>query len=241
MKRLKGIMIAAAIIVGTSVPALAGDEELKEEVRALRERVQQLEQRLGEGSASSGELEKAVAAYLESKPGMAGLNVSAPNVKGLKFTGQIRFWGQRWNESYRPTDPTGEDVQDIFQLRTSLQADFDIADDLRSRIEIRDARTLGSEPSTTAQLQAAGAGTDLKQGWFQADNFLDSTVDFTAGRQVWSFGDQRVIGALDWATYGRSFDGALATRKFENTTVNMFGARLFEGGGGFVVRGVDNE
>ena len=46
---------------------------------------------------------------------------------------------------------------------------------------------------------------DLHQGWVRVSN--GETLDFTMGRQKWNYGDQRLVGGLEWANNGRAFDG----------------------------------
>ncbi len=204
----------------------------------------------GDAEKDAGKEESALAHaiedYLSKHPPAAAAgnsNVSAPGIKALKFSGQILVWGERWDGTYRPTDPAGTDVQDVGWLRVSLQADADIEDGLRARVEIRDARAFGQEPSTTAQLNSSGAGLDLKQGWFEADDVLGSGAKVRAGRMVLSYGEQRLIGDMDWATYGRSFDGVLASRVFDatKTKADLFATRVTERGLGTVTPGVDND
>ncbi len=242
--------LASALLAAGS--AAAGEEELrkeldetKEQVRRLLERVDQLEGRTG----AKGEIGEAVEKYLAARPagtpgaaaGAAAGGVTAPGSRKLRFSGHILFWWEQWNGTHRMYDPGGADVNDVGWLRTSLQADADITDDLRARVEIRDARAWGGEPSTTAQLQTAGTGTDLKQGWFEADDLFGCGTKTRAGRQVLSFGDQRLVGDLDWATYGRSFDGLLFTHVYDRTKVDLFATRVIERGGGAFTPGVDND
>jgi len=240
---------AGLALAGATSPALAGEgdadlrkelEATRGEVRALRERVTELEGRLGEGG-TRGDLGRAVEAYLSVHPGGGRGAVTAPGVQSLRFSGHFLFWWERWDRSYRPTDPAGLDVQDIGWLRASLQADAAITDALRARVEIRDARALGQEPATNAQLNAPGGGLDLKEGWFEADGLLGQGTTARAGRQVLAYGDQRLVGDLEWHNYGRSFDGVLLTRTWRKARVDVFGTRVFEGGNGPVVPGADND
>lgn len=50
-------------------------------------------------------------------------------------------------------------------------------------------------------------GTMIHQAW-AAYNFSEK-VSLKIGRQVFSYDDQRILGGLDWAQQGRSFDAAL--------------------------------
>jgi hypothetical protein len=237
--------------LGQPDPGTAQDDvqqELKrtrEQLERLQKRVDEMEGRSSKAAPAPDDLGKAVDAYLAkhpAPPGGAG-NVTAPGVKSLKFSGQVLVWAERWNGAYRPNDPAGQDVQDIGWLRVSLQADAEIEDGLRARVEIRDARSFGSEPATTTQIQAPGSGLDLKQGWAEVDDALGSRVRVRAGRMVLAYGDQRLVGDYDWNNYGRSFDAVLASRIFERTKtkVDLFAARVAERGGGPVVPGVDDD
>ncbi len=239
MVRTRFVVPLAALLAAAS-PAVAADEDgdIRAELRALRERVKELETKLETGG---GDLGKAVADFMAAHPGASGGNVSAPGAKSLKFYGGVRMRAERWDRSYRPNDPLGKDVQDQALLRTTLGVDADVTDSLRAKVELRDARAFGQEPSTTTELQAAGGGLDLKQGWFEADDLLGSGWKWRVGRQVLKYGDERVVGDNDWGNYGRSFDGVLATRTFGQTKVDAFATRVFEGGLGVVGTGVEND
>lgn len=237
--------LALAAVALAASPVLAGEEDLRKELEETREQMRRLAQRVEElegRSAPGADLGKAVERYLAAHPPAAG-NVTAPGSKSLRFSGHVLFWWERWDGTYRALDPAGKDVNDIGWLRSSVQADAAVTDDLRARVEVRDARAWGTEPSTTAQLQAAGMGTDVKQAWFEADDLYGCGTRTRAGRQVLAYGDQRLVGELDWATYGRSFDGLLLSHVYERTgtKVDLFAARVIERGVGALVPGVDND
>ncbi len=212
-------------------PAFAGDEEMKKELEETRAQVRRLTQRVEEleGRGAGGDLGKAVEKYLQEHP-PAACGVTTPFSKSIRISGHVLFWWERLDGVYRTGDPAGEDVNEVGWLRVSLQADADIAKDLRARVEIRDARASGQEPATNGQLQTATGGTDLKQGWFEADDLFGCGTRTRVGRQVLSYGDQRLLGELDWHTYGRSFDAALFSHLFEGpgTKVDLFAARVVE-------------
>lgn len=234
--------VAGLLVLGAGAAARANEGETPEERERTRVAIEALRKRIEELEAKQGKAAPPAAKDPPAPQGPPG-NVTAPGVKSLKFSGQVLVWGERWDGSYRPADPAGADVQDVGWLRVSLQADAEIDDALRARIEIRDARSFGSEPSTIAQTQTPGNGTDLKQGWFEADDVFGSGARLRAGRQVLAYGDQRLIGDYDWNNYGRSFDAVLASRVFEKTRTraDLFAARVAERGVGPVVPGVDND
>lgn len=232
MRKFAAALLCAGAAAGTASPARADEESLRKELEETKAQVQRLAKRVEElegRPASGGDLGKSVEKYLaDHAPVTCG--TTAPGSRALKFSGHVLFWWEQLNGVYRPADPAGEDVNEVGWLRVSLQADADIQKDLRARVEIRDARSAGQEPSTTGQLQTATGGTDLKQGWFEADDLFGCGTRTRVGRQVLSYGDQRVIGELDWHTYGRSFDAALFSHVFEatGTRADLFAARVVE-------------
>ncbi len=243
------LRLAVAALAGCVVasPAPAGeDADVREELRRTRELVESLQKRIADleakdgGAAAPAGIGKAVDEYLAGRQ-VAGANVSAPGARALRFSGHVVFWWERWDRAYRTGDPGGAAVEDIGWLRTSLQADADIAQGLTARIEIRDDRAFGEEPSTIAQLNGAGTGTDLKQGWFEAADFLGSGVTLRGGRMTLAYGDHRLVGDFEWHNYGRSFDGALLTRTFGRTRFDLFATRVMERGLGTVTPGVDDD
>ncbi|MCK6480945.1 MAG: alginate export family protein [Planctomycetaceae bacterium] len=233
MGGLRAVACGAALLLGAGAAAdaqedLRGElERTRAEMRKLQEKVERLEGLVG---GDGGAVAKEVEAYLAARPPGSLGNVTAPNSRGLKFSGQVVLWVERFDDVYRPAEPTGDDVNDIARLRTAIQADFDVAEGLKARVEIRDARYYGSEPSTISQLQTTTGGTDLKQGWFEATDLLGSGADLRAGRQVLAYGDQRLVGHLEWHTLGRSFDALRFARKWGDTQVDLFAARTVEGG-----------
>jgi hypothetical protein len=242
-----GTTLVAVAAMATASGAGEGDGDLREELRRTREQVKSLLDRVAELEAKAagpaaapppGTVGAAVEAYLKARPGGAG-SVTAPKARSLKFSGQVDWWWERWEGSYRPNDPAGTETQDVGWLRSALRADADITADLRARIEVRDARYFGQEPSTTAQLQAAGAGLDLKEGWLEVDGLLGKGVTARLGRQVLSYGDERLLGASEWHTYGRSFDGAVVTGLVGNTRWDLLAARVVERGQVVAAPGVD--
>jgi hypothetical protein len=233
MGRGSGIATAVALILAGAGAARGDEEALKRDLEETRGQVDTLRKRVEA-------LEKEGAGGGEAP---AGLTVAAPKSRRIDLSGQVLVWGERWDGTYRPADPGGDAIQDQAWLRVSLQADVSVEEDLDARVEIRDARLWGSEPSTVQQTNTPGTGTDLKQGWFEARDLLGSGTSARAGRQVLSYGDQRLVGENDWSTYGRSFDAVLLSRTFERTRTkaDLLLSRVAERGNGPVTPGVDDD
>jgi len=62
-------------------------------------------------------------------------------------------------------------------------------------------------------------GVAVFEGWAQYS--FTKSFSVKAGRQVLSYDNQRIIGGLDWATQGRSFDAAVATFKGAKTQLDL--------------------
>ncbi len=72
----------------------------------------------------------------------------------------------------------------------------------------QDAREINSDrPDFPGVFGAEGDDAfDLRQGYFEFGNAKEFPLTLRAGRQVLSYGDERVIGAFDWNNIGRTFD-----------------------------------
>jgi len=161
--------------------------------------------------------------------------------------------GEMFHSAAAPVDPNGplrwrwNDVsvavglQYFARVEGRDNADFNVARDFavtadhRARVtgrvsafgkvgavlELQDVRGWGTEPSTTALLPAAA----LHQGF--VDLKATSWLDVRVGRQELSYGEDRLIGNLDWAQTARAFDGVFARLSpMEGLTVDAFGMML---------------
>jgi hypothetical protein len=75
-------------------------------------------------------------------------------------------------------------------------------------VQGQDAREYESDrPNIPTVLGAEGDDTfDLRQAYIEIGNPKNYPLDLTIGRQVLSYGDERLIGAFDWNNIGRTFD-----------------------------------
>lgn len=88
-------------------------------------------------------------------------------------------------------------------------------------VELQDVRAWGSEPNTVT----VTPNTGLHQGFvdLRATDWLDVRV----GRQELSYGEDRLIGNLDWAQTARAFDGVFARATVSpKFTLDAFGMLL---------------
>ncbi|MDH3590779.1 MAG: alginate export family protein, partial [Planctomycetota bacterium] len=72
------------------------------------------------------------------------------------------------------------------------------------------------------------AGVDLKRAFASFHDVGGAAVTVDIGRFVLAYGDQRLIGHLEWFDQGRTYDGIRARRKGQTYWVDMFAVRIRE-------------
>lgn len=98
-----------------------------------------------------------------------------------------------------------------------LTAEKEFKDKTKVVITLQDARVWGGQNPTIIDTGAEQQATDIREAYVQLKNFAWSPFDLKVGRQKIALGEEMLVGALDWANVGRSFDGA---RLIWNTSVN---------------------
>jgi hypothetical protein len=79
---------------------------------------------------------------------------------------------------------------------------------LKLYVQGQDSREINSDrPDFPGVLGAEGDDAfDLRQAWIEFGNAKDFPLTLKVGRQVLSYGDERLIGSFDWNNIGRTFD-----------------------------------
>jgi hypothetical protein len=80
-------------------------------------------------------------------------------------------------------------------------------DQLTVKTSFQNVRTWGSVSTVGNTSSSTANGVALFEGW--AEYAFTTNFSVKAGRQPLSYDNQRIIGGLDWANQGRSFDAAL--------------------------------
>ena len=97
----------------------------------------------------------------------------------------------------------------------------------------QDVREIGSDrPNVIGQLGAEGDDTfDLLEGWMQLGQ-ASTGLSFKVGRQKLSYGDQRLVGPLEWLNPSRTFDAAKLRFAAQAWSLDLFTASVvpFEDG-----------
>ncbi len=168
-------------------------------------------------------LDRAVTEALERKA-EERLAIEIPGVKRLRVRLHNRVRYEYYNNVYSPMDPRGRDDFDLVRMRNRLRFDFDLTEGITAIFEAQDVRIWGSEGSTTA----VTGGVDLKRGEVILRDVFDAPVDLEVGRFVLVYGDQRLIGGLEWFDQGRTYDGFRVHIHPGEWFVDLFATRIRE-------------
>lgn len=177
---------------------------------------------------TSTELEAAIDEALKERQAELGGVVKLPGIKSLKITGQNRIRGESNRGIYSPSNTTGQENFYLARMRNRLRFDFEVNDHVEAVFEIQDVRVWGQEGKTTGY-NANGTGVELKRGEVIFKDLFDTPLDVEAGRFVMQYGDQRLIGHLEWVDQGRTYDGVRASYNEETYFIDAFGFRERQG------------
>lgn len=148
----------------------------------------------GPGRKSSGELFHSTAETLPDGPLRWSWNGFSVAVGAQYFArGELRD-NNDLNRAVR-------DVNLGFDQRARLSVRASAKERVGILLELQDVRAWGSEPNTVT----VTPNTGLHQGFL--DVRATSWLDVRVGRQELSYGEDRLIGNLDWAQSARAFDG----------------------------------
>ena len=176
----------------------------------------------GGKAINNTELEHAIDAALEARDQESGGKLKLPGIKSLTITGQNRIRGEVNRGIYAPGNPFGEENTALVRMRNRLRFDFAVNDHIDAVFEIQDVRVWGQEGKTTAY-NANNTGVDLKRGEVILKDLFDTALDLEMGRFVMQYGDQRLIGHLEWVDQGRTYDGMRASWNEETYFIDAFG------------------
>lgn len=115
--------------------------------------------------------------------------------------------------------------------RARLELDLGFADWVEAFVQLQDSRHLGYGNSS---MQYDG-NTDLHQAWARLT--VARIFSVKVGRQVLAYGDQRLIGAVDWSNVGRVFDGARLSLDYKLGWIDAFATVFTPHGGGDLTEG----
>ncbi|HXH28226.1 MAG TPA: alginate export family protein, partial [Candidatus Polarisedimenticolia bacterium] len=101
-------------------------------------------------------------------------------------------------------DAAADDDSRLGFMRLRVGFEAIVRKDYRLFVQAQDSRIAGEETSTASDQK----NLDLHQGLLDITLTASRRLSLTVGRQEWSYGDERLIGAFGWDNVGRAFDGA---------------------------------
>lgn len=190
-------MALCAALWGQETPPQDEIQQLKARLEALEQKIQEIE----------AEKAREAAAEPKSKDDTDGIrlqNLILAGEERLEISGSIRLRGEyannlsdfEWQES---------DAQEFILSRVRLKFVFHATEWLDAVVEFQDSRQFGDEKradSTARELQS----TDLSLGYIEFKNVITDGLYIRAGRQILSFGDERLLGAFDYNNFSNRFD-----------------------------------
>ncbi len=110
--------------------------------------------------------------------------------------------------------------------RTRLGVKLAPLDWLTFYVQAQDTREFGADrPNVIGSLGAEGDDTvDIRQAYVEIGD--PKKFSLKAGRQVLSYGDQRLVGPLDWSNPSRTFDAVKLRYVDPGFTIDLFSASL---------------
>jgi hypothetical protein len=156
----------------------------------------------------------------------AAILLAVPSILGAQQAPALDFGAQvRPRMEARTPVQGSRDIFTSMRVRASLAARLEGG--VRVFIQLQDVRLFGEETNTLADYRADAF--DLHQGYLELAAFPVLGGAFRVGRQEMVFGEQRLVGAVDWAQQGRSLDGARYTSPdLGGVTVDLIAVKLQE-------------
>jgi len=152
----------------------------------------------------------------------------APAAQGIRISGQIRPRIEVRNRTGAigaSNVATATDATDaVTTMRTRVDFAAPVVTGVRAFVQVQDVRTWGSEPGTLAD---TGAIT-LHQAYVDLGS-RDALIAGRIGRQEVSYGEERLVGTVDWSQTARAFDGARLRLTRGGATADAFVYQIMDG------------
>ena len=245
MLRIRNYFIAFAVVFAiSSAYAVIGVQDAKAQEGAalgdLIKRIEALESK-GGGNVTAGKIRGLKIGFnvrhrYEARSNDFRVNTNVPT---LQTDGTYRYSrAQQAGQAHRSRIPT----IDFTLQRARLSFDADVNKNVRAYINLQDVRAFGEGRNTSGNI----AGTDLSEGYVELRQLGDlssllENVELRIGRWQAHYGNHRLIGHLNWANFGRHWDGArLKYSNKKNFWVDAFVFQIDETITGGTAQGTGN-
>lgn len=154
-----------------------------------------------------------------ARPAFSDLNDDLPS--WIDFGGEFRFrFEGRQGLGYLAGN---HDAYGLFRLR--LNVDLTPTPWLEVFVQGQDSRAPGIRPASANGVFRDPA--DLRQAWVRIGGPEAGPVSLTVGRQLLLFGDQRLVGPLDWTNTARTWDAVrLEVRPVSGMRFDVFSSSV---------------
>ncbi|MDH5655009.1 MAG: alginate export family protein [Spirochaetia bacterium] len=150
-------------------------------------------------------------------------------INEFKFHGLVRVRPElKHNYDYnKKTD----DRQEFIGQKVQLGLQYNYSKNVFARITIQDGRVHGGQPGSKTGLNTGNdltdEATDIREGFVEVKKMI-GPLGLQIGRQILAYGDQRLLGGLEWTNVGRSFDGIRFKAETKYFDSHLFGMVIAE-------------
>ncbi len=224
---MRFVWIAGALLC-LAQPTLAQSEA--EEIEELREQLERMQERLDALEEQQGPAPEPTEPPADAGEGEAFSlqRWALGNSERFKFSGSIRFRGE-YKDNVTDFAKDRSDEQEFVLSRIRLRFDLQVLENLDVVVELQDSRQFGDEDSPVSTARELEA-TDLSLGYVEARKLLLDGLTLRVGRQKLLFGDQRLVGELDYSNFSNRFDAfslLFATEDPEGARPPLFQSHAF--------------
>lgn len=145
------------------------------------------------------------------------LNINAQegnNTEELKINFQVKPRAEIRNGAFTPL-LTNQTAASFISQRNRVGFLYNKKNTIKVGVTLQMINVWGNDP----QIQTNSSITSLFEGW--AEIPLSQTSNIKIGRQVFSYDDERILGALDWNQAGRKHDALLFQHQKGNFTAHI--------------------
>nr|WP_036040905.1 alginate export family protein [Leptospira alstonii] len=151
----------------------------------------------------------------EVVPGPAATEVEIKEPKketpwheSVKLGGLVRIRPEaRYNYDF---DKFKNDNVSFVGAKAQIWIEKEFTEKTKSKITLQDSALWGGEKGSSIGLDTANDNTrqsvGIREAWIESKELI-GPVTLQAGRQILKYGDERLVGALEWNNVGRSFNG----------------------------------
>jgi hypothetical protein len=151
---------------------------------------------------------------------------AVPPILEAQESNQVTFSGQV-RPRFESRTPVGESWNSFTSMRVRAALDARLEGNVRVFVQLQDVRLFGEESNTLSDYRADNF--DLHQGFVELTEVPTLGGTLRVGRQELAMGAQRLVGAVNWAQQGRSFDGLrYTTPSLGGMKVDVFAMKLQE-------------